>query len=62
MKPHGNTGNTHAQHELPANSQLQIRLNRKIKARYVKQAQREGMKLSPWVLKTLNAGSKPFDD
>lgn len=51
---HGNIGNLNKQGELPADSQLQVRLNSQIKARYVKQAQREGMKLSQWVLKTLN--------
>lgn len=51
---HGNTGNTNAQGEIPADAQLQIRLNSAVKSAYVKQAQREGMKLSPWVLKTLS--------
>lgn len=50
---HGNLGNLHAQGELAADSQMQIRLNSQLKARFVKQAQREGMKLSAWVLKTL---------
>lgn len=52
---HGNIGNTNAQGELPADSQLQIRLNSAVKSAYVKQAQSEGMKLSSWVLKTLSA-------
>lgn len=52
---HGNIGNLNAQGELPADSQLQVRLNSQIKARYVKQAQRENMKLSQWVLKTLDS-------
>lgn len=52
---HGNLGNLHAQGELPADTQIQIRLNSQLKARFVKQAQREDMKLSAWVLKTLAA-------
>lgn len=38
-----------------AESQLQIRVRREDKARWVKQAQREGMKLSEWVIAKLNA-------
>lgn len=52
---HGNLGNLNAQGELPADSQLQIRVNSQVKARWVKQAQREGLKLSQWVHKTLDA-------
>ena len=52
---HGNIGNLNAQGELPADSQLQVRLNSQVKSRYVKQARRESMKLSQWVLKTLDA-------
>lgn len=51
---HGNIGNLNAAGELPADSQLQIRVNSQIKARYVKQAQKEKLKLSQWVLKTLD--------
>ena len=52
---HGMLGNKNAQlGELPADSQIQIRLNSQVKSRYVKQAQKERMKLSAWVLKTLN--------
>ncbi|GGB53124.1 hypothetical protein GCM10011607_12040 [Shewanella inventionis] len=50
---HANLGNSNAQHELPADSQLQCRLNSQLKSRFVKQAQKEGMKLTPWILKTL---------
>lgn len=50
---HGNLGNLNAQVGLPADAQLQCRLNSQIKSRFVKQAQRENMKLTPWVLKTL---------
>lgn len=52
---HGNIGNRNARGELPADSQLQVRLNSQVKARYVKQAQKEGLKLSEWVLKTLDS-------
>ena len=58
---HGNLGNLNAQGELPADSQMQIRLNSQVKARYVKQAQREGMKLSAWVLKNLDAACQDSD-
>ncbi|OXS14893.1 hypothetical protein CGX12_11780 [Zobellella denitrificans] len=58
---HGNLGNLNAQGELPADSQMQIRLNSQVKARYVKKAQREGMKLSAWVLKTLDAACQDND-
>lgn len=52
---HGNLGNLNAQGALPADSQLQVRVNSQVKARWVKQAQREGMKLSQWVAKHLDA-------
>lgn len=52
---HGNLGNLNAAGVLPADSQLQVRINSQIKASYVKQAQRENLKLSEWVLKTLSA-------
>ncbi len=51
---HGNIGNLNAQGDLPANSTLQMRLNSQLKSSYVKQAQKEGLKLTEWVLKTLN--------
>ncbi len=51
---HGNLGNLNAAGVLPADSHLQVRINSQIKASYVKQAQRENLKLSEWVLKTLN--------
>ena len=51
---HGNLGNLNAQGVLPADSQLQVRVNSQVKARWVKQAQREGLKLSQWVHKTLD--------
>ncbi|MDC9591450.1 hypothetical protein PSI23_19725 [Xenorhabdus sp. XENO-10] len=54
---HGNIGNLNAAGILPADSVLTIRLNSQLKARYVKRAQREGLKLSSWVLKHLNSAS-----
>lgn len=54
-KQHGNTGNSNAQHELPANSKMQIAVNSHTKAGYVKKAQSDGLNLSQWVLKTLSA-------
>lgn len=56
---HGNIGNLNARSELPADAQLQVRLNSQVKARYVKQAQRESLKLSEWVIKTLDAALHP---
>ncbi|MDY0208065.1 MAG: hypothetical protein RBR82_15800 [Pseudomonas sp.] len=52
---HGNLGNLNAQGDLPADSSIQLRVNSQIKASYVKQAQREGLKLSAWIIKTLDA-------
>ena len=52
---HGNLGNLNAQGDLPADSSIQFRVNSQVKASYVKQAQREGMKLSAWIIKTLDA-------
>lgn len=52
---HGNLGNLNAAGVLPADSQLQARVNSQVKASYVKQAQREGLKLTAWMLKTLDA-------
>ncbi|MDE9567261.1 hypothetical protein KKI93_25570, partial [Xenorhabdus bovienii] len=54
---HGNIGNLNAAGLLPADSVLTIRINSQLKALYVKQAQRENMKLSAWVLKYLNVDS-----
>ena len=52
---HGNLGNLNAQGELPADSSIQFRVNSQVKASYVKQAQKEGLKLSAWIIKTLDA-------
>lgn len=54
---HGNLGNLNAQGDLPADSTIQFRVNSQIKASYVKQAQREGLKLSAWIIKTLDAAA-----
>lgn len=55
---HGMLGNKNAQiGELPADSWLQVRLNSQVKSKYVKQAQKEGMNLSAWIIKTLNKNS-----
>jgi hypothetical protein len=51
---HGNIGNLNAAGDLPADSQLQVRVNSQVKARWVKQSQIEGLKLSQWVHKTLD--------
>ncbi len=50
---HGNIGNLNAQGDLPSDTQMQFRLNSQIKAKFVKKAQSEGLKLTPWVMKTL---------
>ena len=52
---HANLGNLNAQGDLPADTQLQLRLNSAAKARYVKAAKRDGLKLSAWVIKHLDA-------
>lgn len=52
---HGNLGNLNAQGELPADSSIQFRVNSQVKASYVEQAQREGLKLSAWIIKSLEA-------
>lgn len=55
---HGNLSNLNAQGELPANSHLNIRVNSQSKAGWVKQASAEGMTLTQWVIKTLDAATK----
>ncbi|QIR16624.1 hypothetical protein [Shewanella aestuarii] len=50
---HGNIGNTNAQKELPADTQLQCRINSQFKAQIIRQANKDGMKLTPWILQTL---------
>lgn len=51
---HGNIGNLNAQGDLPADSSIQFRVNSQVKSSYVKQAQREGLKLSAWIIKVLD--------
>jgi hypothetical protein len=58
---HGNLGNLNAQGELPADSSIQFRVNSQVKASYVKQAQRDGLKLSAWIIKTLDAATAHED-
>ncbi len=55
---HGNIGNQNARKEQTADSTLVIRLNSRVKAGYVKQAQKEGLKLSEWVLKKLSVSDQ----
>lgn len=52
---HGNTGNQNAHKEVTAESHLHIRVTTEDKARWVKTAQHNGMKLSEWVVKNLNS-------
>ena len=54
---HGNTGNQHAVKSQTLDSAINLRCSASDKAGWVKQAQAEGMKLGPWVMKTLNAAS-----
>lgn len=54
---HGNVGNQNAAGDLELDSWLQVRVNSRQKARWVKAAQRDGMKLSGWVTKTLDEAS-----
>lgn len=57
---HGNLGSRNAAGEVELDSWLQVRVNSGQKAGWVKAAQREGLKLSGWVTKTLDeaAGKK----
>lgn len=51
---HGNLGSRNAAGDVDLDSWLQVRVNSKQKAGWVKAAQREGLKLSGWVTKTLD--------
>jgi len=51
---HGGLGNANAAGEVELDSWLQVRVNGSAKAGWVKKAQAEGLKLSAWVIKTLN--------
>lgn len=53
---HANAGNTHAQiADEPATAILHVRCTPAQKARWVKTAQRAGMRLSEWVVRRLDA-------
>jgi predicted HicB family RNase H-like nuclease len=52
---HGNKGNKHAQKgSVKADSFLHVRIDKSRKANYVKAAQRRNIKLSAWVIETLD--------
>ncbi len=51
---HGNTGKQNAKKDITADSYLHIRITQANKALYVKAAQKEGLKLSQWVIKNLD--------
>lgn len=57
FKPHFNAGNQHAS-KGGYDGHLNMRCMKRDKAGWVKQAQREGLKLSEWVNKTLNAAAE----
>ncbi len=52
---HGNTGRRNAAKDEKAESYLHIRVKTSDKARWVKQAQAEGVKLAEWVRQKLDA-------
>jgi len=52
---HGNTGNQNAKKEQVKSSQIQMRIDSREKAAYVKQAQRDGKKLTNWLFDLANA-------
>lgn len=54
---HGNTGNKNAEKDVVAGSHLHIRITAEKKARYVRRAQIMGLKLSDWVVATLDSAS-----
>jgi hypothetical protein len=51
---HGNIGNANAQGELPADSMIKFRINSQLKSAFVKQAQRENMTLTEWIIRNCN--------
>lgn len=53
-KKHGNTGRRNAAKTNTKNSQLNVRISAETKARYVKQAKQESLKLSAWIQKILD--------
>jgi predicted HicB family RNase H-like nuclease len=52
---HGNKGNTHAKKQVTKSSFIQMRVETRLKACFVKQANREGMKLNSWIEKICKA-------
>lgn len=55
---HGNQDNSNAQKASePATSHINARVTPTNKAGWVKQAQRENLKLTEWIVKTLNAAN-----
>lgn len=56
-KTHGNVGNQNAAHDVPPDSHLHIRVPTGSKAAWVKAAQRDGKKLTQWVIDKLDAAS-----
>lgn len=57
-KKHGMTGHQNAlKADEPASSVLTVRVTPSDKAQWVKAAQRENLKLSEWVIKTLNGAT-----
>lgn len=51
---HGNTGSANAAKSEVKQSQIQMRVSQEQKAKWVKQAQKEGLKLSEWITRVLN--------
>jgi predicted HicB family RNase H-like nuclease len=54
-KPGAKPGNTNAVKEGGATSQVQFRCTPSDKAGWVKAAQREGLKLTEWIVRALNS-------
>ena len=54
LELHGNVGNNNSAKEIKKDSHIQMRVSREQKAGWVKQAQREGLKLTEWITKKLN--------
>lgn len=53
-KQHGNIGNKNAIKDDSATSYIHARCKPSDKSQWVKQAQNEGLKLTEWIVKTLN--------
>jgi hypothetical protein len=54
LEIHGNTGTANAAKAEVKQSQIQMRVSQEQKAKWVKQAQKEGLKLSEWITRVLN--------